>query len=130
LKLKISQEVNVGITYKLLMDIDAFRSIVRTGNSKYHLKPVIRTNLEAVGGSLKGFVLPNSFVSAVYALNGTDTVAGTYSIAGAYMLKGLPAGTYTVAFAPNDRSYKQERKTGITVSVNNVTTLDTLRLVQ
>lgn len=130
LKLKINQTVAEGITYKLLMDFDASRSIVLTGNGKYILKPVIRTSLEAIGGSIKGSVLPNGFATAVYALNGADTVAGTYTVNGYYMLKGLGAGAYSLAFAPSDASYQKQAKTGVNVTVNNVTVVDTVRLVK
>jgi hypothetical protein len=135
LKIKINQDVAEGVAYKLLLDFDASRSIVQTGNSnsnnqKYILKPVIRATLEAIGGSVRGYVLPNTFATAVYALSGTDTVAGTYTINGAYMLKGLTSGTYTLAFAPSDSTYKTQSKTGVNVTTNNVTTVDTVRLVR
>lgn len=130
LKLNIHQEVQEGMAYKLLMDFDASRSIVATGNGKYNLKPVIRTSLEAIGGSIKGYVKPNSFATAVYALQGADTVAGTYTVNGAYMLKGLNAGTYTVAFSPSDVTYQKQTKPDVNVMVNNITTVDTVQLVQ
>lgn len=130
LKLNIHQEVKEGVTYKLLMDFDASRSIVETGNGKFMLKPVIRTTLEAIGGSVRGYVLPNSFATAVYALQGTDTVAGTYTVNGAYMLKGLNAGAYSLSFVPSNTSYKTQTKSGVNISVNNVTAVDTIRLVQ
>ena len=135
LKINIHQDVVEGITYKLLLDFDASRSIVQTGNpnnnnGKYILKPVIRASMEAIGGSVRGYVLPNSFPTAVYALRGTDTVTGTYTVNGGYMLKGLAAGTYTLAFAPTDTTYKQQSKPGINVTVNTVTSVDTVRLVK
>ena len=130
LKLKINQEVTEGITYKLLMDFDASRSIVKTGSGKFNLKPVIRTSLEAMGGSMKGYVLPNSIATAVYAIQGTDTITGTYTVNGAYLLKGLAAGSYTLGFAPTDASYQKQSKSGIMVTTNNVTVVDTVRLIQ
>ncbi|MDQ3278951.1 MAG: DUF4382 domain-containing protein [Bacteroidota bacterium] len=130
LKLNIHQDVAEGITYKLLMDFDASRSIVKTGNGKYNLKPVIRTSLEAIGGSVKGFVLPGSVSTAVYALQGTDTITGTYTNNGSFMLKGLNAGAYSLAFVPTDNSYKKQTINSVNVTVNHVTTVDTLRLVQ
>jgi hypothetical protein len=130
LKLKINQNVTEGITYKLLMDFDASRSIVTTGSGAFILKPVIRTSLEAMGGSVKGYVLPNTFATAVYALQGTDTIAGTYTVNGAYMLKGLAAGTYSLAFAPSDVTYQKQTKSGVAVVLNNVTKIDTVRLTQ
>jgi hypothetical protein len=128
LKLNIHQQIDGGIVYKLLLDFDASRSIVQTGNGKYILKPVIRTTLQAIGGSIKGYVLPNSFPSAVYAIQGTDTIAGTYTSAGNFLLKGLNAGVYNISIVPSDSTYKSQSKPDITVSVNMVTTLDTIRL--
>jgi hypothetical protein len=130
LKLNIHQDVNAGVTYKLLLDFDAARSIVKTGNNKYILKPVIRTSLQSIGGSLRGFVLPDSVNTAVFAIQGTDTIAGTYTSNGSYMIKGLDAGTYTLGFAPADTTYKSQNKTGITITTNTVTTVDTVTLVK
>lgn len=135
LKIKLNQDVNEGVTYKLLLDFDASRSIVQTGNGnsnnrKYILKPVIRATLEAIGGSVRGYVLPNTFATAVYALNGADTVAGTYTINGAYMLKGLSAGSYTLAFVPSDATYQKQTRTGVNVTTNNITMVDTIRLIR
>jgi hypothetical protein len=130
LKLRINQEVTEGLSYKLLMDFDASRSVVQTGNAKYILKPVIRTSLEAIGGSIKGAVVPGTFATNVYALQGADTVTGTTTVNGSYMLKGLPAGSYTLAFAPSNITYQKQSKTGIGVTINRVTTVDTVRLVQ
>lgn len=125
LKLNIHQDVSEGIVYKLLLDFDASRSIVKTGNNKYILKPVIRTSLQAAGGSIKGFVKPDSVQTAVYAIKGTDTF-GTYTMNGSYMIKALSAGSYNLHFVPNDTAYKSTTKTGITVSNGVVTTVDTV----
>lgn len=130
LKLNIHQDVNAGVLYKLSLDFDAARSIVKTGNGKYILKPVIRTSLQAMGGSLKGYVLPNTFGTNVFAIQGTDTVAGTLTSGGSYMIRGLNAGTYNLAFVPTDTSYNNQNKAGIVVSNNTVTTVDTVRLVK
>lgn len=128
LKLNINQEVTAGVMYKLLMDFDAGRSVVKTGNGKYILKPVIRTTLQAVGGSARGFVLPDSVRTSVYAITGTDTVAGTSTMNGAWSIRGLSAGTYTFAFVPSDTTFPKQNKTGIVISTGAVTTVDTVRL--
>lgn len=129
LKLNIHQDVNEGILYKLLMDFDASRSIVKTGNGRFILKPVIRTTLQAVGGSIKGFVLPDSVRTAVYAIKGTDTV-GTFTSSGSYMLRGLTAGSYTLSFVPADTTFKATTRTGVNVVTNTVTVADTVRLTK
>src|SRR5687768_3184429 len=54
LKLNVQHDVTGGILYKMVLDFDAARSIVAAGNGKFVLKPVIRTVLNAVGGSIKG----------------------------------------------------------------------------
>jgi hypothetical protein len=100
--------------------------VVKTGGGRFNLKPVIRTSLEAMGGSMKGYVLPNSMATAVYAIQGTDTITGTYTVNGAYLLKGLAAGSYTLGFAPTDASYQKQSKSGIMVTTNNVTVVDTV----
>ena len=129
LKLNIHQDVNAGVLYKLLLDFDAARSIVKTGNGKYMLKPVIRTTLQAVGGSIKGYVLPNTIQTAVFAIQGPDTIAGTYTSSGSYLIKGLNAGSYNLSFVPSDTpTHHIQTKAGILVNANAVTVVDTIRL--
>ncbi|HEX6913668.1 MAG TPA: DUF4382 domain-containing protein [Chitinophagaceae bacterium] len=129
LKLNIHQDVNADITYKLLLDFDASRSIVRTGNGKYILKPVIRTTLQATGGTLKGFVRPDSVQTAVYAIKGTDTF-GTYTSNGSWAIKSLSAGSYNLLFVPGDTTFQTASKTGISVTTGQVTVVDTVTLVK
>lgn len=130
LKINLHQSVNAGVLYKLLLDFDAARSVVKTGNGKYILKPVIRATMQAQGGSIKGYVLPDTLHTAVFAIQGTDTVAGTATLNGAYFIKGLNAGSYSLSFVPGDTSFKKQTKTGIAVTNNAVTTVDTVRLVR
>lgn len=129
LKINLHQDVNAGILYKLLLDFDASRSIVKTGNGKYILKPVIRATMQAQGGSLKGYVLPDTVKTSVFAIQGPDTLAGTLTSGGSYMIRGLNAGTYTLAFVPGDTTFKSQNKPGINVTTNTVTTVDTVHLV-
>ncbi len=92
------------------MDFDAARSIVTTGNGSYILKPVIRTVLNAAGGSIAGVVMPYEFRTAVFAIQGTDTLAGTLTDAlGNYLIRGLNAGSYTVSYAPTNAEYDISR---------------------
>ena len=130
LKINLHQSVSAGLLYKLLLDFDASRSIVKTGNDKYILKPVIRATMEAQGGAVKGYVLPNTFNTSVFAIQGPDTLAGTITSNGGYWIKGLNAGTYTLAFAPSDTTYKSQNKTGVVVTNSLVTTVDTVRLIR
>ena len=128
LKLNVQQDVTGGILYTMVLDFDAGRSIVQSGNGKYILKPVIRTVLNAVGGSIKGAVTPGTVRTAVYAINGTDTMTTFTDLSGGYFIKGVPAATYTMQYWPTDVTYKSQVKTSIIVTTGNVTVVDTVRL--
>jgi len=131
LKLNIQQDVLDGILYTITLDFDVAKSIVKTGNGKYILKPTIRTILNAAGGSIKGVVMPKDFKSAVYAVQGVDTVASTFTDSdGGYLLRGLAAGTYGVFYKPSDITYKDSLRTNISVSTNAITKIDTTFLHQ
>ncbi|MDZ4792919.1 MAG: DUF4382 domain-containing protein [Bacteroidota bacterium] len=133
LKLNIQQDVKAGLLYKLTMDFDVAKSIVKTGNSKYILKPVIRTVLEAAGGVLQGYVKPFSFQTAVLVFRGpNDTVASTYSslINGGYRVRGLVPGTYSLLFFAGSSLYRDSVITGINVANGAITVVDTMRLGQ
>jgi hypothetical protein len=83
----------------------------------------------AVGGSIKGFVLPDSVMTAVYALQGPDTVATTFTGSnGGYLIKGVAPGSYNSSFLPGDTTFTTQTKTGITVTTGNVTVVDTVHL--
>lgn len=130
LKLNIHQDIDAGMVYKMILDFDASRSIVTTGSGKYILKPVIRTSLESIGGSLRGIVSPVDILTNVRAIQGTDTVAGTFtSSTGGYWIGGLAAGTYSIQFLPAD-PYADTIRNNITVTEGNVTNVDTMFLHQ
>lgn len=133
LKLNIHQVVEPGLLYKVLLDFDVAKSIVRTGNDRYILKPTIRTVLEAAGGSIKGNVKPFNFPTAVMVFRATnDTVASTYSATdnGGFLVRGLNAGTYSLHFLPTDPLYRDTVITGVNVTTGAITVVDTTRLSQ
>jgi hypothetical protein len=131
LKLNIQMDVQESILYTILLDFDVSKSIVKTGNGKYMLKPTIRTVLNAVGGSVKGVVMPKDFQSKICAIQGVDTIACTYTDAtGGYLFKGLAAGTYSIYYHPSNIAYKDSVRTGIGVQFNTITKIDTTYLHQ
>lgn len=131
LKLNIQMDVQESILYTILLDFDVSKSIVKTGNSKYMLKPTIRTVLNAVGGSVKGFVMPKDFQTKVCAVQGVDTIGCTYTDAsGGYLFRGLPAGSYNIYYNPSNIAYKDSLRTGIGVQFNTITKIDTTFLRQ
>lgn len=121
LKLNLHADLKAGITYKILLDFDVARSIVESGNGSYSLKPVIRAISEATSGAIEGSVSIPESTPAVYAIINLDTLGTTFTDStGAFLLQGLPAGTYTVSFAPAT-GYTIANKTGVIVTIGNVT---------
>ena len=107
LKFNIHATLTSGIVYRLWIDFDATRSIVVTGNGDYILKPVIRTFTQAIGGSIKGYVLPPAAKPEVFAIQGTDTLlALPDSATGYYFFGGVNAGSWNLHFHALDTLYK------------------------
>jgi len=126
LKLKVNADLTRGITYSMVLDFDAARSVVKAGNSgKYNLKPVIRVLTEAVDGGIMGVVSPDSLSSAVYAILNEDTVGTMTTEDGAFKILGLAGGTYDVVVAPED-SINPVTIMDVPVSLGTITELDTI----
>lgn len=131
LKVQIHQDVAGGILYRLTLDFDAGKSINKAGNSgQYLLKPVLRIlSLEPSGGNIEGVVVPGSIRTAVYAIAGPDTVASTFTdtTSGGYLIRDVPANTYSLSFVPSDTTYQVAAKTAV-VTLGQVTVVDTVTL--
>ena len=116
-KLKENLELVPGVTYSLLLDFDAAKSIVQTGNGKYLLKPVVRGVALATSGLISGIAAPVDSYPEILVIAGTDTV-GTIpdAVTGRFTVGGLPAGRYDVKFAPVG-GYRDSTITGVDVSI-------------
>jgi len=126
LKIQVHQTLEKDLEYTFLLDFDAGKSIVSTGASTYQLKPVIRLISTNTTGSIKGVVTPAISKPLVMAVSGSDSASTTADANGNYLIKGLDAGTYKVKFYPI-LPYNDSIRTGINVTVGNVTVLDTLK---
>jgi len=121
LKFKINSTLTSGIVYRLWIDFDAGRSIVTTGNGGYILKPVIRTYTQAIGGSIKGNVLPGIAKPEVWAVQGADSLlALPDSATGYYFFGGVSAGPWNLTFHAQDTTYR-DTAYSVTVSTGVVT---------
>ncbi len=129
LKIKIDTSLSPGISYHILLDFDASKSVVKAGNSgKYLLKPVIRTFISSTSGAISGVVNPNEF-SAVYAIQNVDTFGTFTSTNGNFLIQGVPPGTYDVLVQPNDSSaYADTLLNNIIVNLGLTTDMDTIHL--
>lgn len=100
LKLQVHQTLVGGVTYSILLDFDATKSIVETGNGTYKLKPVIRTIDTAISGSIKGMISPVGLTATVTATSGTASYSSVVNTSGNFQISGVPAGTYSVVITP------------------------------
>jgi hypothetical protein len=130
-KLNVQADLTEGIVYTILLDFDAARSVVKAGASnKYLLKPVIRAVTEAQSGAIEGLVEPAESLPAVFAISGADTVATTYADAtGNFLLRGVPAGTYTVSFSPK-AGYQPLEIPDVVVTLGVVTDMGAVAIVE
>lgn len=132
LKLLINTTLSAGIDYHFTMDFDAARSIIKTGNGKFILKPTIRIFTEATTGAIQGIVSPASSKAWVYAIaNVNDTIASTAAdtLSGGFLLKGIPPATdYQVSFHPMTGGYSDTSYLNVAVRNGMVTNLGTVQL--
>jgi hypothetical protein len=131
-KVKLTENPSLvpDVTYSLLLDFDAAKSIVTTGNGKYLLKPVVRGITIATSGLISGTVLPLGAHPEVLVIAGQDTV-GTVAdaLTGKYTVGGLKAGTYSVKYAPVT-GYRDSTVRNVNVSLGQNTNLGIITLKQ
>ncbi len=130
LKLQVHEVLAEGITYKILLDFDAAKSVVEKGNGTYSLKPVIRTITEAQDGAIKGIISPAGKSVSISAIKNEETETTTSSDdLGNFLLRGLDAGTYRIVFDAGE-GYPLIEKTNVTVEIGVVTDLGTVEVTK
>lgn len=134
-KLNVNAEIEENITYVLLLDFNAAKSVVKAGNSQsveYLLKPVIRANNKAVTGAIAGTVDPAASEPMVYAIQSSDTLASTIAdtSSGEFELIGLEEGSYDVSIDPRNDNYQSTDTTGVQVTVGETNDLGTIEVSQ
>ena len=135
LKVKVNQEIQAGVTYQLIIDFDAARSVVAAGGSgRYNLKPVLRATMDPVTGAISGLVeqgQSEGVGSAIYAMVDADTITTTYTDdTGNFLLSALPEGLYTVSVVPESESvYTTTTVTGVSVVAGQVNDIGTVKLL-
>ncbi|MEX0648696.1 MAG: DUF4382 domain-containing protein [Balneolaceae bacterium] len=132
-KLNVNAEIRDGIQYTLLLDFDALRSVVKTGqaeNPGYILKPVIRATNEALTGNIGGEVSPVEARAVVFAISGTDTLSTTFADTsnGEFLLVGLEEGSYSVSVDPREEGFTGTDIDGVEVTVGETTDLEVIDL--
>lgn len=128
LKLNVHEDIQPGISYAYVLDFEADKSIVRTGNGRHQLKPVIRVFTKAVSGALKGISWPPEAKAYISVMDASDTI-GTFAdtLTGEFMIVGLEEGKYSVDFEPVD-GFRDTTLTDISIMYGQITQLDTMKL--
>jgi hypothetical protein len=129
LKVNVNADLDAGLTYTLLLDFDAARSIVATGSGNYILKPVIRAFAEVNGGSIAGDIEPANSMATVYAIAGTDSTSTFADDAGEFLFRGLDEGVYRVVIVPGE-GYLELEVEDVDVNNGEITDLGTLILTE
>lgn len=101
LKLQVNQTLQEGILYTILLDFDANKSIIQTGNGTYKLKPVLRTIEKAISGSIRGKITPIGTMAVVEAISATGVrYTSNVNANGDFLVMGLPPGIYSFTITP------------------------------
>lgn len=102
LKLNLHQVLEPEMMYSFVIDFDASRSVVKTGNEKYILKPVIRTFAETFGATLRGYVLPAEAKPYVEIIQDKDTLIALPETDGKFLFPGINGGVWKVNVVATD----------------------------
>lgn len=128
-KLNLNQTFVAGGAYDVWVDFDAAKSILKTGNGQYKLKPVIRAYSAATVGRIKGYVLPLNAFATVYAVNGTDTAAAIVNpVDGFFVINGLTSADYQLIVEPGIPLLQVYAQTNVHVVYGVETNIGTITL--
>ena len=129
LKLNHPFTLAAGSLYAATLDFDAHRSIHRTGNGRWIMRPVIRVMVDAISGGLRGVVYPDSAGSEVWAAGATDTAhAWVDTLSGEFRFAMLQRGLYDVTIVSADTAYGDTTLSGVEIFTGVTTDLDTIRM--
>ncbi|UQD57161.1 DUF4382 domain-containing protein [Flavobacterium sp. K5-23] len=127
LKLQVNQKLQQGLLNNVLLDFDANKSIVTTGNGEFILKPVIRTIEPKISGVIKGKISPLGTQSIIEVKVNGNSYSTIVNAQGNFLIMGLPEGSYEVSFTPR-MDFKQTILNNIIVTKGKTTDIGTTSL--
>jgi len=131
LKFNLHETLEADMMYSFTIDFDASKSVKKTGNNKYILKPVIRAFADTFGGTIKGVALPAEANPFVQLVKGTDTLISLPDLNGRFLFPGLAEGNYELTVISADTlGYGDSLINAVPVINGQITDLDTIRLVK
>jgi hypothetical protein len=113
--------------YRLWLDFDCGRSIVRLRNNEFYLSPFIRAFIIKESGAVKGVIKPVDARPVISILSGTDTAYAFPWNDGRFKVRGLESGTYSV-YVNAGNGYKDTTINNVSVTVGKETDLGTITL--
>lgn len=128
IKLLVNTTLEANKSYRLLLDVDASKSVVKQGNSnRYLFRPVIRVFFASEMGAIKGRIAPSNVRTIITAISGTDSVSTYTNSNGSFLLQGLTNTSYKVVITPQS-PYQTKEISGVAVSKNTITDLSVINL--
>jgi hypothetical protein len=115
LKLIHSFDITAGTTSEIVLDFDVSKSVTKTGNNEYKLKPTIRAIAKPLTGAITGTVANPVAGLIATAVSGSTDVTTSIPDAGTgkFTLAFLPPGMYSVRV--EDGQGKSAVKTNLVV---------------
>lgn len=113
--------------FRIWLDFDAGRSVVRVRQGEFFLRPVIKAFAVSNTGSVKGTIHPGDAFPVVSVYNSSDT---SYAIPGhgsMFMVRGLAEGTYSV-FVNASNGYQDTTIANVSVKAGQTLDLGSIRL--
>ena len=126
--------INANELTELLLDFNAEKSIVKTGNNQYLLKPVIPVVAKVISGTVSGKIvdantgnpISGALVTAYLAGTTTAVNSGSSDAEGNFVVNTLPAGTYDIEVTAT--GYQATKTLNVAVVAQQNTDIGTIQL--
>lgn len=126
LNITIDQDLQSNSQNELIIDFDAYASVVRSNATTFRLRPVIREVDSQSTGRISGNIATSILLNNFYAVTATSATNVEYSSSvgnnGQFTISSLPAGTYTFTATPRN-SFLPTVITNVNVTAGNTTSV-------
>jgi hypothetical protein len=113
--------------YRLWLDFDCGRSVIRLRSNQFVLAPFIRAFIIKESGSIKGVIKPADAKPIISILSGADTAYAFPWVDGRFKVRGLDAGTYSV-YVNAGNGYQDTTISNVSVALGKETDLGAITL--
>ncbi len=122
ISLEVDLELEAGIAYDLVLDLDLEKSIIQKSASPLQLQldPYFSVVDGVTAGEVSGTVTPLTLKPAIYLIQGTDSISTHPNTSGIYIFRVSP-GIYSIYFDPKDSRYSSTTLTNVPVETGKTT---------